>query len=96
MDAAAICAGFTDDVEVLCAAVLHDSIEDAVAAVGEIEGRFGARVTSIVAGDSEVKRGGVPAAEAWKARKVESIEHRPRRTSRWRPRRRRRGETPLR
>ena len=75
MEAAAICASITDDVEVLAAAVLHDVVEDTGVTVGELEARFGSRVAAIVAGESEDKREGVPAAQTWKARKAESIEH---------------------
>ena len=75
MEAAAICASFTDDVEVLAAAVLHDVVEDAGVTVAEIGERFGSRVAAIVAGESEDKREGVPAAQTWKVRKAESIEH---------------------
>ncbi len=75
MEAAAICASFTDDVEVLAAAVLHDVVEDAGVTVDELEGKFGSRVAAIVAGESEDKREGVPAAQTWKVRKLEGIEH---------------------
>lgn len=75
MEAAAICAGFTYDEEVLAAAVLHDAVEVTSATVDEVEGLFGARVAAIVAGESEDKRKGVPPAETWKVRKAENIEH---------------------
>ena len=75
MEAVAICASFTDDEEVLAAAALHDVVEDAGVAVDELQERFGARVASIVAGESENKREGIPAAQTWKVRKTESIEH---------------------
>ena len=75
MEAAAICANFTDDVEVLAAAVLHDVVEDAGATVEELEEKFGSRVAAIVAGESEDKREGMPAAQTWKVRKLEGIEH---------------------
>ena len=75
MEAAAICASFTDDVEVLAAAVLHDVVEDAGVTVDELEGKFGSRVAAIVAGESEDKREGLPPAQTWKVRKLEGIEH---------------------
>ena len=75
MEVAVICASLTDDVEVLAAAVLHDAVEDTDATVGQIEELFGPRVAGIVAGDSEDKREGVPAAETWKVRKAENIAH---------------------
>ena len=75
MEAVAICASLTDDVEVIAAAVLHDVVEDTDATIGQIEELFGARVARIVAGESEDKREGVPAAETWKVRKAEGIAH---------------------
>ena len=74
IEAAAICASFTDDVEVLAAAVLHDTVEDTDTTIDEIERLFGRRVAQIVAGDSENKREGLPPGATWKTRKVESIE----------------------
>ena len=75
MEAAAICASFTDDVEVLADAVLHDVVEDAGVMGDELEERFGSRVAALVAGESENKREGLPAAQTWKIRKAESIAH---------------------
>lgn len=75
MEAAAICASFTDDVEVLAAAVLHDVVEDAGVTVEELEEKFGSRVAAIVAGESEDKREDLPAAQTWKVRKLEGVEH---------------------
>lgn len=75
MEAASICASFTDDVEVLAAAVLHDVVEDTEATADDVLERFGERVAAIVAGDSEDKREGQPAADTWKVRKTENIAH---------------------
>lgn len=75
MEVAAICASFTDDVEVLAAAVLHDVVEDAGVTVEELEEKFDSRVAAIVAGESEDKREGLPAAQTWKVHKLEGIEH---------------------
>ena len=75
MEATAICSSFTEDEEVLAAAVLHDVVEDAKVTPEEIEARFGKRISAIVTGESEDKREGLPPAETWKLRKVESIEH---------------------
>lgn len=40
--------GVSQDVELLCAALLHDLFEDTDCSAGEMEERFGLRVTSIV------------------------------------------------
>lgn len=75
MEAAAICATFTDDQEVLAAAMLHDVVEDAGVAVDELKEKFGSRVAVIVAGESENKREGIPADQTWKIRKEKTIKH---------------------
>ena len=74
-EAMAVCASFTDDVEVLAAAVLHDVVEDTDATIEEVRELFGERVAMLVAGESEDKREHLPAADTWKIRKEESIEH---------------------
>lgn len=75
MEAASICASFTDDEEVLASAVLHDVIEDAGIDAEQIKDLFGPRVAQVVAGESEDKREGLPPSETWRIRKEESIEH---------------------
>lgn len=75
LEAAAICATVTDDLEVLAAAVLHDVVEDAGISIDQVEEEFEARVADLVAGESEDKREGLPAAETWRIRKEEAIEH---------------------
>lgn len=75
LEAAAICATVTDDLEVLSAAVLHDVVEDTSATVDKIEQQFGTRVSTLVAGESENKRENIPAAETWRVRKKETIKH---------------------
>lgn len=75
MEAASICASFTDDLEVIAAAMLHDVVEDTDASVEGVRELFGERVALLVAGESEDKREHLPAAETWKIRKEESIEH---------------------
>ena len=40
MEVAAICASYTDDVEVLAAAVLHDIVEDTPLGAAELEREF--------------------------------------------------------
>jgi GTP pyrophosphokinase len=47
---ARICAGMRLDTETLCAALLHDTVEDTTASLEEVEQRFGKEVASIVDG----------------------------------------------
>ena len=75
LEAAAICATVTDDLEVLAAAVLHDVVEDTGISIDQVEEEFEARVANLVTGESEDKREGLPAAETWRIRKEEAIEH---------------------
>lgn len=74
MEAAAIVATMTSDREVLAAAVLHDVVEDTKTTLEEVRQRFGDRVASLVAYESENKREGLPAAETWLLRKQETID----------------------
>ena len=43
-----VCEGKIEDVTVLCAAILHDTVEDTETTLGEITARFGAEVAGIV------------------------------------------------
>lgn len=74
MEAATICLSFTDDLEVITAALLHDVVEDTDASIDEVRELFGERVAMLVAGESEDKREGLPPATTWRLRKEESIE----------------------
>ncbi len=47
---ARICAGMRLDTETLCAALLHDTVEDTSASIEEVRERFGAEVAGIVDG----------------------------------------------
>ena len=59
----------TQDKEIICAALLHDTIEDCKGVTKEIiEKEFGKRVADIVAGESEDK------SKTWKERKSYTIE----------------------
>lgn len=73
LEAAAIVATMTDDLEIIAAAVLHDSIEDAHVSAAEIATRFGERVAALVNSESENKRDNLPAADTWLIRKQETI-----------------------
>ena len=63
------------DPEVLAAAVLHDTVEDTCVTADDIRETFGERVCNLVAAESENKREDLPAADTWKIRKQETIEH---------------------
>ena len=75
LEAAAIVASMTDDLEVIAAAVLHDTLEDAHISVDEIAARFGERVAKLVNSETENKREDLPASETWLTRKQETVEH---------------------
>lgn len=75
MEAAAIAATLTGDEEVLAAAVLHDTVEDAGILPEEIRARFGERVANLVCAETEDKRRHLPPSETWRARKEETLSH---------------------
>jgi len=64
----------TDDDEILCAAVLHDTVEDTAASLVDIRNEFGDRVANLVGYETEDKRGGVNKAATWIERKQEAID----------------------
>ena len=66
---------FTLAEDVLCAAVLHDVIEDTSVTIEEVEERFGKRVAELVYAETENKRKGIPPSETWRIRKEETIAH---------------------
>ena len=64
----------TLDDDVLCAAILHDTVEDTDVTIEDIEREFGKRVAELVSYESENKRGNVNKADTWKDRKQETID----------------------
>ena len=50
VEVAKICAGLRLDTETLCAALLHDTVEDTSASLGEVEQRFGDVIANLVDG----------------------------------------------
>ena len=65
-----IVAKMTDDAEVICAAILHDTIEDCEGITGEkLEFVFGTKVAELVISESEDK------TKSWEERKSATIEH---------------------
>ena len=62
------------DDEVLCAAVLHDTVEDTDVTIEEIKETFGSRVADLVSYESEDKRDNINKEQTWKERKREAID----------------------
>ena len=73
MEVASIAGGITTDVEVLTAALLHDTVEDTNVTLDTIKSQFGDRVAALVASETEDKRRDRSPAETWMQRKVESL-----------------------
>lgn len=70
VEVAEIVGTMTRDEEVICAALLHDTIEDCAGITEEtLRSRFGERVASLVAGESEDK------TRSWEVRKSTTIRH---------------------
>ena len=65
----------TDDEDVWCGALLHDTVEDTDTTIEEVRSEFGDRVADMVADESEDKRGNVNKADTWVDRKKEAIDH---------------------
>ena len=64
-----IVSGFTDDPEMIAAALLHDVVEDTGVTEEEIRERFGSRVACLVANETEDK------TKSWRERKGATIQH---------------------
>ena len=74
MEAATIAATLTSDEEVLAAAVLHDTVEDAGVNPQDIRSQFGERVVALVGAETEDKMRHLPPSASWRARKEAAIE----------------------
>ncbi len=72
-EVASIAATMTDDEEVLCAALLHDVVEDTPVTIEEVRERFGDRVAQLVLSETEDKRMHLPSEVTWRIRKEESL-----------------------
>ena len=64
----------TNDEDILCAAVLHDTVEDTEATIEEIREQFGDRIADMVSVETEDKRGQVNKKGTWEIRKQENID----------------------
>lgn len=73
MEVATIVASITGDEDVICAALLHDVVEDTPHTLDEIREAFGDRVADLVDSETEDKREGLPPSETWRLRKEESL-----------------------
>lgn len=74
VEVAEIVSEMTYDEDVMCAAVLHDTLEDTKTTVDEIDTLFGSRVLELVKSESEDKKNGQDKASTWRLRKAESLE----------------------
>ncbi len=74
LEVVTILAGMTDDEDVLCAAVLHDTVEDTNTTLADIEEKFGPRVRELVQSETEDKHRDLPASQTWYIRKKESLD----------------------
>ena len=74
MEVATIAASMTSNDDVLCAALLHDVVEDTPTTMDEVRERFGERVAQLVASETEDKRPELPAVHTWQVRKEESLD----------------------
>ena len=72
-EVATVAASMTNDEEILAAALLHDTVEDADVSIEEIGEKFGERVMKLVRSETEDKRADRPPEETWKIRKEESL-----------------------
>ncbi len=73
MEVASIIATVTDDVEIMAAGMLHDTVEDCGIPLSEIGERFGERVRKLVEGETEDKMPGIDPSESWVKRKEDSL-----------------------
>ena len=74
MEAVSIAATMTSDQELLAAAALHDTVEDTVVTLKDIEREFGKRVADLVEAESDIEFEGKTREQSWRLRKEEAIE----------------------
>nr|MCR5045813.1 SpoIIE family protein phosphatase [Treponema sp.] len=73
IEVSAISSRLTMEREVMAAALLHDTVEDAGVTKEQLLKKFGERVTELVMAETEDKHREMSAAASWKMRKEESI-----------------------
>lgn len=64
----------TMDDDILCGAILHDTVEDTDVTIEDIRREFNDRIAELVSYESENKRGNVNKADTWLERKQEAID----------------------
>ncbi len=74
LEAAAIVQTVCDDEDVVCAAVLHDTVEDTAVTIDEIKEKFGERVAFLVASETEEKYPEKNPSETWLIRKERTLQ----------------------
>lgn len=73
LEDATVVGTMTNDLELLAAAVLHDTVEDTPVTAQDILDNFGERIAELVAHETEDKRPEMKASDSWKIRKEESL-----------------------
>ena len=74
LEAMEIVATMTPDQELLAAAALHDTVEDTVVTIAQIQTEFGDRVAELVAMESDEPHQSRDSIENWRARKQTAID----------------------
>lgn len=74
LEALSIASTMTNNENILCASVLHDTVEDTATTIEDIQMNFGEEVAKLVAFESENKRENLPQQDTWKIRKQETID----------------------
>lgn len=74
MEVATIVATISESQELLAAALLHDTVEDAEVSLEEIKERFGEKVYELVKSETEDKHRDMLPEDSWQLRKEESLE----------------------
>lgn len=69
LETAVIVSMMSEDEELICAALLHDVVEDAGVSEQELKALFGQRVTALVMEETEDK------TRSWKERKAATLKH---------------------
>lgn len=73
LEVAAIAGTMTDELEVMAAAVLHDTVEDCGVDPNTIRDKFGSRVYALVMSETEDKMLDISLVDSWKTRKEDSL-----------------------